>query len=160
MSAAHVPVKVLLTCSAGGHLAEMRQLESFYRTLNPFFVTFKRPDTEALSQNERVFFIERPARNPIQTIRAFFNAWKIVAREKPSLVISTGADVTVPVCVAAKLQGVPIIFIESFCRVTQPGITGRIVSKFADRTFYQWNELKKFYPDGTFVGSIFGGNRS
>lgn len=135
----------------------MRQLAPFYQKQNHFFVTFKRPDTEALAQKKKVFFIERPARNPIQTIRAFFQAWKIVSREKPALVVSTGADVTVPVCMAAKLQGVPIVFIESFCRVTQPGITGRIVSLFADHTFYQWRELKKFYPAGTYVGSIFGG---
>lgn len=149
-------MSILLTCSAGGHLAEMRQLEPFYRHHARFFVTFKRPDTEGLEKKEKVFFIERPARNPIQTIRAFFQAWSIVSRERPKLVISTGADVTVPVCVAAKLHGIPII-IESFCRVTQPGITGRIVSLFADRTFYQWRELKAFYPAGTFVGSIFGG---
>ncbi len=151
---------ILLTCSAGGHLSEMRQLEPFYAPHDHFFVTFKRPDTDSLSKKERVLFIERPARNPISTIRAFFQAWKIISRERPSLVISTGADVTVPVCVAAKLQGIPVFFIESFCRVTQPGITGKIISLFADRTFYQWRELKRFYPAGTYVGSIFGGKSS
>lgn len=153
-------MSILLTCSAGGHLAEMKQLEPFYTKMNPFFVTFKRPDTEALSRKERVFFIERPARNPLLVIKAFFQAWKIVSHEKPSLVISTGADVTVPVCIAAKLQGIPIVMIESFCRVTHPGITGRIVSLFADHTFYQWKELKEFYPSGTYIGSIFGGKSS
>lgn len=149
-------MSILLTCSAGGHLAEMRQLREFYDKHDHFFVTFQRPDTESLSREEKVFFIERPARNPIQTMRAFIQAWKIISREKPRLVISTGADVTVPVCVAAKMQGIRIILIESFCRVSEPGITGQIVSRFADRTFYQWRDLKKFYPAGTYVGSIFG----
>ncbi len=149
-------MSILLTCSAGGHLSEMRQLHSFYEKHDHFFVTFRRPDTESLSQNKKVFFIERPARNPIQTLRAFFQAWTIIAREQPKLIISTGADVTVPVCIAAKLRGVPIIFIESFCRVEEPGVTGRIVSWFADKTFYQWRSLKPFYPAGTYVGSIFG----
>lgn len=149
---------IILTCSAGGHLAEMRQLKPFYSNYQHAFITFKRPDTESLGESVRVHFIERPARSPFKTIQSFVQAWKIIAREKPSLVISTGADVTVPVCVAAKLQGVPVIFIESFCRVTEPGITGRIVSVFADRTFYQWRSLKKFYPNGIYAGSIFGRN--
>ncbi|MBM3281773.1 MAG: hypothetical protein FJY86_00305 [Candidatus Diapherotrites archaeon] len=153
-------MSVLLTCSAGGHLAEMKQLQSFYRQTNHFFVTFERPDTRALSSSEKVYFIERPARNPFRTIKSFFQAWKIISTEKPCLVISTGADVTVPVCVAAKIQGVPIIFIESFCRVTEPGITGRIVSLFADRVLYQWKELKPYYPSGVYVGSIFGSDHS
>ena len=71
------------------------------------------------------------------------------------MVISTGADVTVPVCLAAKLQGIPIVFIESFCRVQTPGWSGRIISLFADKIIYQWRALKKYYPSGIFGGSIF-----
>lgn len=133
----------------------MRQLEAFYRKYPHFFITFKRPDSESLAQYEKVFFIERPARNPLNTIRAFFQAWKIISRERPKMVISTGADVTVPVCIAAKLKGIPIIFIESFCRVISPGITGRIIGLFADTVIYQWPELKRFYPSGIYAGSIF-----
>jgi UDP-N-acetylglucosamine:LPS N-acetylglucosamine transferase len=153
-------MSILLACSAGGHLAEMKQLHPFYRQMNYFFVTFDRPDTRELSLIEKVYFIERPARNPFKTIHSFFQAWNIVSAEKPKIVISTGADVTVPVCIAAKLQGVPIIFIESFCRVTEPGMAGRIVSLFADRVFYQWKELKSYYPSGVFTGSIFGSEHS
>lgn len=148
---------VLLTCSAGGHLTEMRQLSPFYQKYPHFFVTFRRPDTESLAQSENVHFIERPARNPIQTLRAFSQAWKIVSRKKPKMVISTGADVTVPVCLAAKLQGIPVYFIESFCRPYSPSWSGRIISLFADKVIYQWNEdaLKKAYPAGIYGGSIF-----
>jgi UDP-N-acetylglucosamine:LPS N-acetylglucosamine transferase len=148
---------IILTCSAGGHLAEMRQLERFYGKQEHAFITFKRPDTVALAKEEKVFFIERPARNPIQTLKAFFQAWKIIREEKPKLVVSTGADVTVPVCIAAKLHGIPIVFIESYCRPIVPGWSGRIISLFADRVIYQWSALKKYYPSGVFAGSIFAG---
>ncbi|MDP2666551.1 MAG: PssD/Cps14F family polysaccharide biosynthesis glycosyltransferase [Candidatus Diapherotrites archaeon] len=148
-------MKLLLTCSAGGHLTEMRQLAPFYSKHDHVFVTFQRDDTLSLSQYERVHFISRPARHPIKTIQAFFRAWKIISQEQPDLVISTGADVTVPVCLAAKIKGVPIVFIESFCRVTTPGWTGRIISPLADHVIYQWKTLKKWYPSGIFGGSIF-----
>lgn len=150
-------MRLLLACSAGGHLTEMRQLRPFYQHHAHFFITFKRPDTESLAKTEDVFFIERPARNPFSTVRAFFEAWKIISREKPSFVISTGADVTVPVCVAAKLQGIPVVFIESYCRPYTPGWSGKIVSLFADRMIYQWSALKKYYPSGVYTGSIFAG---
>lgn len=146
---------ILLTCSAGGHLTEMRQLESFYQKYPHFFVTFERPDTQSLSKTENVHYIPRPGRNIIQTLRAFTAAWKIVSNNKPKLVISTGADVTVPVCIAAKLHGIPIIFIESFCRPYHASWSGKIVSLFADKTIYQWRELKSYYPSGIFGGSIF-----
>lgn len=133
----------------------MRQLYSFYSHYDRSFVTFKRPDTESLAAKERVHFIERPARNPIATMQSFFQAWRVVAKEKPSLVISTGADVTVPVCIAAKLQGIPIVFIESFCRPYTKSWTGKIMQFFADEIIYQWKHLKPAYPRGIDGGSIF-----
>lgn len=148
-------MSILLACSAGGHLTEMRQLEPFYSHYAHSFVTFQRPDTESLAKKERVHFITRPARNPIATLHALVQAWGVVAREKPKLVISTGADVAVPVCIAAKLQGIPIVFIESFCRPESPSISGGIISTFADRIIYQWKALKKNYPRGTYAGLIF-----
>jgi UDP-N-acetylglucosamine:LPS N-acetylglucosamine transferase len=146
---------ILLTCSSGGHLAEMRQLESYYSRYPHFFVTFERPDTVSLKKSEDVLFITRPGRNILNTIRSFFEARKIVRTRKPRLVISTGADVTVPICVAAKLHGIPIVFIESFCRPYTASVSGKIVSLFADRVVYQWNELKSAYPSGIYGGSIF-----
>ncbi len=150
---------ILLTCSAGGHLTEMRQLESFYGKQPHSFVTFERPDTISLAEKETVYFIPRPARNPVTTIRAFFRALSIVDEVKPRMVVSTGADVTVPVCLAAKLRGVPVVFIESYCRPYTASWSGKIISLFADRVFYQWPELKKYYPSGIHTGSIFAGKQ-
>jgi UDP-N-acetylglucosamine:LPS N-acetylglucosamine transferase len=128
------------------------------RIMRIFFVTFKRPDTESLAKQEKVFFIERPARNPILTLRAFSQAGKIIAREQPKMIISTGADVTVPVCIAAKLQGIPIIYIESFCRYSTPSLTAKIMRLFADRLIYQWPQLKPFFKNGIYAGPIFKSN--
>src|SRR3989344_7082232 len=89
-------IKVALACSAGGHFAELRQLASFYEKFEHFFVMFKRPDSEHLAKTKTVFFVERPARNPLKTIRAFVQSWKILRKENPDLVLSTGADVAVP----------------------------------------------------------------
>ncbi|MFH0970361.1 MAG: PssD/Cps14F family polysaccharide biosynthesis glycosyltransferase [Candidatus Diapherotrites archaeon] len=151
---------IMLTCSAGGHLTEMRQLKSFYEKAPHCFITFERPDTISLAEKETVYFITRPARNPITTIRAFIRALSIVDEVKPRMVVSTGADVTVPVCLAAKLRGVPVIFIESYCRPYTPSWSGRIISLFADRVLYQWPSLKKYYPSGVYAGSIFARNQS
>lgn len=151
-------IKISLACSAGGHLAEMRQLEPYYSNYPHFFISFKRPDTEDLAKTEHVFFVERPARNPLATMRCIGQTWKILWNEKPDLVIATGADVSVPACVIAKLLGKKVVFIESFCRPYKPGISGRMVYFFADLFIYQWKQLAKAYPRGVYGGSIFGGD--
>ena len=147
--------KICLACSAGGHLSEMLQLKEFYSKYDHFFVTFKRADSESLAQKEKVLFVELPARNPVATIKCFFQSISILRKEKPDLIVSTGADAGLVVCVAAKLLGKKIVFIESFCRPLKPGISGRIAYMFADLFIYQWKELEKYYPRGIYGGSIF-----
>jgi len=147
--------KICLACSAGGHLAEMLQLKDFYGNKEHFFITFKRKDTESLAKKEKVFFTELPKRNPIATIKSFFQSLKILKKENPKVIISTGADVGLVVCLAGKLLGKKIIFIESFCRPLEPGLSGKIAYLFSDLFIYQWKELERFYPKGVYGGSIF-----
>ena len=148
-------MKILLTCSAGGHLSEMRQLEPFYNNVDHFFITFKRPDTESLAEKENVHFIPRPGRNVWNTLKGFWEANKILEKERPKLVISFGADVTVPVCLMARWKNIPVVFVESFCRTKTPSWTGRILRTVSNYVLYQWDELRPFYPSGIYAGSIF-----
>src|SRR3989344_342189 len=124
--------KICLACSAGGHLSEMLELKEFFGKYDHFFVTFKRPDSESLSKKEKVFFIDLPGRNPISTTMAFFQSLSVLRKEKPDIIVSTGADAGLVVCVAGKILGKKIIFIESFCRPTKPGLSGKIAYHFAD----------------------------
>ena len=147
--------KICLACSAGGHLSEMLQLKEFYAGHPHFFITFRRADTESLAEKEKVFFAELPGRDPLATIRSFLQCIDFVKRENPAVVVSTGADVGLVACLAAKLLGKKVVFIESFCRPSKPGISGRIAYLFADLFIYQWKGLDRFYPRGVYGGSIF-----
>ena len=147
--------KICLACSAGGHLTEMLQLKEFYKEKEHFFITFKRSDSESLAKKEKVFFAELPRRNPFATLKSFFQCLKIIRKENPKIIISTGADVGLVTCIAGKLLGKKIVFIESFCRPTKPGVSGKIAYLFADLFIYQWKELEKYYPKGVYGGSIF-----
>ncbi|MBS3061346.1 MAG: polysaccharide biosynthesis protein [Candidatus Diapherotrites archaeon] len=147
--------KICLACSAGGHLQEMLQLAPFYSKFDHFFLTFSRKDSDSLAKTEKVAFATRPARNPISTLACIKESFEIFHREKPDVVIATGADVSVPMCFIAKLYGKKVVFIESFCRPLKPGISGRLVYPIADLFIYQWKALAKYYPKGKFGGSIF-----
>ncbi|MFA4907166.1 MAG: PssD/Cps14F family polysaccharide biosynthesis glycosyltransferase [archaeon] len=148
-------MKVCLACSAGGHLSEMLQLKPFYGKRGHYFVTFRRPDSESLARNERVFFIERPARNPLLFIVNAFQSLAVLLKENPDLVVSTGADVALATCWWAKLLGKKVIYIESFCRPFVPGVTGKMVEPIADLFIVQWREVQKHYPKSVYGGPIF-----
>ena len=84
-----------------------------------------------------------------------WEAWKILRRERPSLLLSAGAGIVVPFALWAKLMGIPIVFVETLTRVRQPSLTAKIMYRLADRFFYQWESLGKFFPKGECCGPIY-----
>ncbi len=91
----------------------------------------------------------------IHFLKLFFKASKVIHAEKPDAIISTGALVTYPFCVFTKLRGGKVIYIESFARVNNGSLTGKLVYPIADLFLVQWEPLLKVYKKAKYVGGIF-----
>lgn len=52
-------------------------------------------------------------------------------------------------------MGKKLIYIESFAKVTSPTETGKLLYKFADRFYVQWESMLKFYPKAKYLGGIY-----
>ena len=145
-------MKICLVSSCGGHLAELRALSPAYSQYDHFFVLDDRvllpPDLEGRTQ-----FVRHAER----TWRVLVNVWEamqIVRRERPDLIMSAGAGIAVSFGLAGKLLGVPMLFVETCARVHKPSLSGRLVYRLADRFFYQWPELERYYPEATYGGPL------
>ncbi len=148
-------MKLCIACSAGGHLTEIKQIEEYYKKHEHFFITFKRFDSIELAEKNKVYFVVDPKRNPFKFAWNFFQSLKILLKEKPDAIISTGAGIALPALFIAKLMGKKTVFIESFCRIKKPSFSGKIAYKFADLFLVQWKENLKFYPKAKFKGAVF-----
>ena len=82
-------------------------------------------------------------------------AIKILHKEKPDLIISSGAAVAVPFFYIGKLMGAKLIYIEVFDRYDEPTLTGKMVYPITDKFIVEWESMKKFYPKSINLGSIF-----
>lgn len=147
--------KICLTCSAGGHLTELLQLKKAWQGKPHYFVSDKRLNAIDLSKKEKVFFVSCPRRNPINLTINFIQSLWLFLWQRPSIIISTGADTAIPTCLIAKFFGKKIIFIESFCRIKEPSLSGKIMYKKANLFLVQWPENKKFFPKAEYEGSVF-----
>ena len=148
--------KLCLACSIGGHLSEMVELKPFYRQFEHFFVTERSNVTENLAKTETVLFLKLINRKmfvfPFIFIYNSFLSLRYLLKNKPDIIISTGALCAVPVCYLGKLMGKKVIFIESYAKVKTPTLSGRLVSKIADLFIVHWEDLLKFYPKAKFGG--------
>ena len=82
-------------------------------------------------------------------------AWKVLRKEKPDLIVSSGAAVAVPFFYIGKLFGAKLVYIEIFDRIDKGTLTGKMVYPIADKFIVQWEEQKQVYKKAINLGSIF-----
>jgi beta-1,4-N-acetylglucosaminyltransferase len=149
-------MKVALVGSSGGHLTHLYLLKKFWEDQDRFWVTFNKLDAQSLLSGEKVYSCFFPTnRNVKNTIKNTLLAIKILIKEKPDLIISSGAAVAVPFFWIGKLFGSKTIYIEIFDRIDSPTLTGKLVYPVTDRFIVQWEELIKVYPKAVNLGGIF-----
>lgn len=146
---------VLLVGSSGGHLAQLLALESWWGDRDRAWVTFPTPDAKSQLEGERVTWAHYPTtRNIPNLIRNTGVAVRLLRREKPSVIMSTGAAVAVPFFVLGWLRRIPTVYLEVYDRIDSPTVTGRLCRPFARLFCVQWEEQRKFYPGSVVVGPL------
>ena len=149
-------LKVSLVGSSGGHLTHLYMLKPIWQNEERFWVTFDKMDANSILKNEKVYHCYFPTnRNIKNLIKNTFLAIKVLHKEKPDLIISSGAAVAVPFFYLGKLRGAKTVYIEVFDRIDKPTLTGKLVYPVTDKFIVQWKEMKKVYPKAINLGSIF-----
>ncbi len=149
-------MKVCLVGSSGGHLAHLYMLQPFWKKHERFWVTFDKIDAKSLLAGEKMYPCYFPTNRSIKALLINAKlAWKVLKKERPDVIISSGAAVAVPFFYLGKLFGAKTIYIEVFDRINKPTMTGRIVYPITDRFIVEWEEMRKVYPKAVNLGSIF-----
>jgi len=149
--------KLLLVCSSGGHFLQMYSLlDPLWKNYSRVWVSFKKADTTSMLKDEHAYWGYYPTnRNLPNLLRNAALAWKILRRERPDVVISTGAGIGVPFLLLAGLFKARSIYIESFARKNDLSLTGKLVYNFVDNFFVQSEILDKRYSKAVFKGTIY-----
>jgi UDP-N-acetylglucosamine:LPS N-acetylglucosamine transferase len=146
-------MKICIVSSCGGHLTEVRCLKKIYEQFDYFYVVNNKIDLPDDMQ-DNTFFILHSERD----WRFIFNLWeayRILKKERPTTILSTGAGPVVPFAIVGRLLfNCHIIYIETITRINHPSLTGKIMYRLAHKFFYQWESLKKYFPKGVYGGTL------
>lgn len=83
--------------------------------------------------------------NPIQLLKlpvGFLQAFYLLLKEQPDLVVSFGGYLAAPAVVAAYIQNVPVVTQE---QTTVVGLANRLIAHFADKIFITWPQSKIYF---------------
>ncbi len=147
--------KIFAVASIGGHWVQLlriaNQMEKNYEVV--YLCTH--PKCATMVNGKRFLLIEDFSRwNFYRLVPSFFKAIKLIAKEKPAAIISTGAAPGLMMLLAGKLLGKKTIWIDSVANVQHLSFSGRLASKFCSRIYTQWkdNAMKQV----VYSGNIFG----
>ncbi|WP_314062339.1 PssD/Cps14F family polysaccharide biosynthesis glycosyltransferase [uncultured Vagococcus sp.] len=149
-------MKIALVGSSGGHLKHLLLLEQLWEKHHRIWVTFDKEDSRAALKEEQVYHCYFPTnRNLINLIRNTFLSIKVLVKEKPDVIISSGAGSCIPFFYIGKLFGIKLIFLEVFDRLDSGTLTGKIVYPITDLFIVQWEEMLQVYPKAVYLGGVF-----
>jgi UDP-N-acetylglucosamine:LPS N-acetylglucosamine transferase len=117
----------------------MLLLEPAWRDLERSWVTLDASEVQHLLAAEDVILARGPTNRSIRALLSNLRlAWRVVRRERPDAILSTGAALALPFFLAGKLLGARTIYVESLARTSGLSLTGRLVYPLADAFFVQW----------------------
>jgi UDP-N-acetylglucosamine:LPS N-acetylglucosamine transferase len=151
-------MKIIFGASSGGHFEQLMMLKPLMKKYDSILLTEK-TDYGASLDDVKTYYARQINRKeilfPIKIVANAFESLVLILREKPDVMITTGVLAMVPCALLMKLTGRKLIYIESFAKVTSRTLSGKLLYKYADQFYVQWEEMLKLYPNAIYKGGIY-----
>jgi len=164
---AQAPVRVLAISSAGGHWVQLQRLRSAWDGCDVVYATTKAENKQQVFEDakergcsEPRFYqiVEATRWQKFQLLKQLFNIIVIFLKEKPDVVVTTGAAAGYFALKIGKMMGARTIWIDSIANAEEMSLSGQKVYRAADLWLTQWEHLAgKENPDGSkpvFKGAV------
>ena len=138
--------RILAVASGGGHWVQLLRLRPAFEGHRVAYVTV-RGSYRADVGDARFYVINDATRwDKVGLVRMAIKLLWIMLRERPHVVVSTGAAPGYFAIRFGKLLGARAVWIDSIANVEEVSMTGSSVGKHADLWLTQWSHLAK--PEG------------
>lgn len=131
--------KILAVASKGGHLIQLMRLRPIFEEHITAYVS-NYPTLDV----EKYYCVEDANRN--STLKIFVLAaqiLKIVIKEKPDVIITTGAAPGFFAVVFARLMGKKTVWIDSIANAEAMSLSGQKARRWAGLWLTQWSDLAR-----------------
>lgn len=143
-----------MVCSSGGHLDQLLAILPEPEGCDVVFATFLKPDSIGKLTKYKTYGLKWPTnRSIVKTIQNGVIAIKVMLRERPQLIISSGAAAAVPFFYIGKLMlGSRNVYVECIDRIQLPTLTAKLIRPVTDRFICQWETQLEGYPRRVVLG--------
>jgi UDP-N-acetylglucosamine:LPS N-acetylglucosamine transferase len=141
------PPKVLAIASSGGHWVQLRRMRSAWTGCATVWVATHpghRAEVEADDGQARFYSVVDANRwQKARLLRQLGQIARIIARERPDIVITTGAAPGYFAVRLGRLLGASTAWIDSIANAEELSLSGRKAGRYADLWLTQWPHLAR-----------------
>jgi UDP-N-acetylglucosamine:LPS N-acetylglucosamine transferase len=135
--------KILAVASGGGHWVQLLRLRPAFVGCRVTYVTVQPSYAEQVSGERFHAVCDATRWDRLKLIRMALQILWILVKERPDMVISTGAAPGVVALRLGKWVGARTVWLDSIANVEALSMSGRKAKKFADLTLSQWPDVAK-----------------
>jgi UDP-N-acetylglucosamine:LPS N-acetylglucosamine transferase len=133
--------RVLAVASSGGHWVQLRRLAPAFEDHDVAYLTTD-PAHRAEVGRARFYSVNDANRwDKLAVVRCALKILRVLLRERPSVVVSTGAAPGYLAIRCARLMGARTVWIDSVANVEELSMSGRMASTTTDLCLTQWPHL-------------------
>jgi UDP-N-acetylglucosamine:LPS N-acetylglucosamine transferase len=145
---------ILVIASSGGHLTQAMCATS---TVTQELVLVSNKNMLNGKHFARVYTIRDTQHNALVHLLNLFVALKILVKERPKAMFSTGGPICLPFALLSKLTRTRFVFLDTMSRVTELSNSGKLIKKFGlyDTFLCQWSSVAEQYSGIEYYGQAF-----
>lgn len=133
----------------------MLQLLEAFNGHEIFFATYFSGRDSELKELAPAYLTHNIGTNLWRMFFGFLWAFRIIYREKPDVIVSSGAEIAVPFFFWAKILRIKTIYIECWFQIERLTLTARILYPIADAFYVQWPQLLEVCgPKARYEGAV------
>ena len=132
------------------------QLRPWWEHHDRAWACFATPDAVGLLEGERTTWVHYPTTRSIANLlRNVVLAIRTLRRERPDVIVSTGAGAAVPFFWIGRLLRTPTVYLEVYDRIDSPTLTGRLCRPVTDLFLVQWDQQRALYANAVVAGPVY-----
>jgi UDP-N-acetylglucosamine:LPS N-acetylglucosamine transferase len=136
-------MKIFAVASNGGHWVQLKRMSRAFSIENAEVVYACSESVNAPDGTIVQYVVpDCSASAKLQALTCFLVILKVMIKERPQIVISTGAAPGALALLAGKCVGAKTIWIDSIANSESVSESCKLVSRFSNKVFTQWEHLK------------------
>lgn len=145
--------KIMVVASAGGHWHQACQITETLPADDLFFVTTMNELPQKDGKIPFAIVSDCNKNTPVRFLVCTIQAMACLLRQRPEVVVSTGALPGFAFVMVAHMAGIKTIWIDSVANADEPSLAGRLAHRFASIWLSQWKHIADQFG-GQYEGSV------